>query len=184
MFSLAVKNRINLLGTVYASLKGIPAGRGTVNNKAYFEAAGASAIAAMALAMVNPQDSDYTTRASIAVVDDQLTGYYNDYLQALDGFYVDMNDPGNAYSASAETQQVLKTMIVETRAQLLTLALNARQERQVVLDRDSNLIVETHKYMGLDADDVNLETFRTINGIRNRKLFKIPKGTMIRYYAA
>ena len=48
---------------------------------------------------------------------------------------------------------------------------------------DTNLIVLTHKYFGLDADDKNILAFKETNNIKNNELFKIPKGRVIKYYS-
>jgi len=49
-------------------------------------------------------------------------------------------------------------------------------------EKDSNLIVLTQRYMGLDPDDNNINTFRTINKIKNNSIFLVKKGTQITYY--
>ena len=64
---------------------------------------------------------------------------------------------------------------------LFLLSFDARQERNFELTEDSNLILLTHKFMGL-ANDENLETFREINGIKNKELFKVKKGRVIKYF--
>ena len=81
-----------------------------------------------------------------------------------------------------EGQSVLNTLILEAVYSLYDLAFDAKQEREVVLDKDSNLIILTHKYMGLDENDENINTFRKINNIKNKSLFIIRKGRKIKYY--
>jgi hypothetical protein len=179
-FILDVKDRITLLQSVYNSIAGI-LGTSTPNNKAYFEAGCAACIAGMCSALVNPQPGDYQTRSDITTLSDILSAQYAAYLASLDAGYVNITSPTAAFSASQETQQQVMELVIETVASLNAQLFNAKQERQVVLMADSNLILLTHKYMGLDQDDVNLEQFRQLNNIKNKKLFNVPKGTKITY---
>jgi len=134
-------------------------------------------------ALVNPIDGDYVTRTDVLNASNLLSALYADYLQVLDNVYVPITDNSNSFSASGETQALLQQTIISTIANLADLALNAKQERTVILMKDSNLISLTHKYMGLDANDLNMETFRQINNIKNGRLFNVKKGTKIKYYA-
>lgn len=179
-FELSVSIRLNLFKAIYGSIAGlIPFNS---NNKACFECQGGAVLGAMCLALVNPQDGDYTTRAQVIAAGQVLSDLYKDYLKRLDDAYVAVTDLVSNFAASQQTQNALQDLVIVTIANLNTLAFQAKQERTVLLDRDSNLILLTHKYMGLDADDVNLETFRQINGIKNRGLLQVKKGTVVRYY--
>ena len=180
-FELALINRISLLQTVYNSFAALISASPTANNKAFFESNAGAVITAMAIATVNPIDGDYTTRTDIANASTALTALYSAYRASLDAAYVNLTDPLNNFSASNATQTALQTLVITTISNLNTLAFNAKQERVTTLDYDSNLIVLTHKYMGLDALDANLETFRTLNNIRNKELFQIKKGRQIKY---
>jgi hypothetical protein len=68
-----------------------------------------------------------------------------------------------------------------TVSNLFDLAFDAQQERVVYLPKDSNLVLLTHKYMGL-ANDENMQRFREINNIKLKELFRIKKGRKIKYY--
>lgn len=181
LFELAVKTRITLMSAIIGSIADLLKNKPTANNKAFYESTAGAAISTMALAMVNPQPGDYNTRNDIAAASLSLSGIYTNYLQALDGAYVPVNDPLNGFSAGNGTQTQLQSLVISTISNLNTLAFSAKQERITTLDKDSNLIVLTHKYMGLDAPDANLETFRTLNNIRNKELFLIKKGRLIKY---
>lgn len=179
-FILDVKDRIALLQSVYGSIAAV-FGTNTPNNKAYFEAGCAACIAGMCAALVNPQPGDYQTRGDITTLSDILSAQYGAYLASLDAAYVNITTPTAAFSASQETQEQVMELVIETVASLNAQLFNAKQERQMVLMADSNLILLTHKYMGLDQDDVNLEQFRQLNNIKNKKLLNVPKGTKITY---
>ncbi len=193
-FAVSLTARMSLLSALYSDVKAIPqtlgdnlatltSALGLRNNKAYFESVGGAVIASICNAMVNPIAGDLLTRTAIVNASAILAQLYNDYLQALDNAYVPVTDTVNSFSPSTETQALLQICVVTTIANLADLALNAKQERTVTLEHDSNLILLTHKYIGLDADDMNLETFRQINGIKNSRLFGVKKGSLIKYYA-
>jgi hypothetical protein len=182
------------MGAIYNDMKALPGvaissiadlmnSLSVRNNKAYFESTGAGVLMACANALVNPIDGDYVTRTDVLNASALLSALYADYLLVLDGAYIPVTDTANSFSASNETQTLLQQTIIGTIANLAALALNAKQERTVILSKDSNLIVLTHKYMGLDAADINLETFRQINNIKNNRLFNVLKGSKIKYYA-
>lgn len=182
-FVLGVETRINLFVGIYNGISLLLEQAPTPNNKAYFETAGGVSIIGMALSMLNPLPTDYTTRLQVNNVAINLANLYNNYLTVLDAAYVRIGTPGMAFSASQQTQNVLQNMVLQTLAGLNTIAFNAKVERVVMLETDSQLIVLTHKYMGLDNLDQNIEIFRTINNIKNNNVFLIPKGSEIKYYA-
>ena len=179
-FALSVSIRINLFKAILASIKNlVPFGR---NNKAFYESCGGACIGAICLAAMYPITGDYVVRGDVATVVASLNDVYAGYLAVLDAAYVESTDPQNSFAASVETQTQLQGLVIDTIINLNTLAFNAKQERLVTLDRDSNLVLLAHRYMGLDADDTNLETFRQINGIKNRELLVVRKGRQLKYY--
>ena len=74
------------------------------------------------------------------------------------------------------------SLVSFTSSGLFQLSFDARQERVYELTEDSNLILLTHKFLGLDADDKNMNAFRKINGIKNFEIYKIEKGRTIKYF--
>lgn len=182
-FLIAIDTRINLIVNIYNSIGAVLDQTPTANNKAYFETAAGVSIISLATAMLNPLPSDYKTRMQVTNAANNLAGIYNDYLKRLDDAYVSINDPDDAFIPSINTQNNLQDAVLLALISLQTISFNAKMERRVLLTRDSQLIVLTHKYMGLDANDQNIETFRTINNIKNNNIFLIPAGTDIIYYA-
>lgn len=180
-FNASVMSRFNLINSIYGQIKGI-LGKPTRNNKAYFEAVGGMAIAAIANTLVTPLDGDYVVRTDVASVAVLLNDIYKDYSQALDDGYVNISEIDNSFSAGIGTQEKLKQIVVQTISELGVIAFEAKQERTVLLEKDSNIILLTHKYMGLDAEDLNLSKFRVINNIKNKALFVLKKGRKIKYY--
>lgn len=150
--------------------------------KYFFESQAASIIGNMCLASVNPLEDDYIVRDDIVVVNDIVSAIYDDYLHTLDALHVSVYDIENSYTANPIIQSNLANLVAATLNNLFLLSFDARQERLFELTEDSNLIILTHRFLGLDANDANIESFRKINKIKNNELYKIPKGRVIKYF--
>ncbi len=173
--------RIELAQAVYSNVKAI-LNKSNSNNKAFFEAAGGAAVVSLANIIANPNDGDVVTRNDLMVLSNSLMVTFDDYQQTLDAGYISDIDTSNRFSASMQTQNLIRETVVQTISGISAQTINAKQERVVMLEKDSNLILLTHKYMGLDNADENMQRFRQINNIKNKKLFSVKKGTAIKYY--
>ncbi|WP_036384083.1 hypothetical protein [Muricauda sp. MAR_2010_75] len=179
-FEIPVPTRLKALLQVYQELKSVITGK---NGKFYFESQAATLITSIATATVNPLADDYITKGQVQESSSSLVETYNDYLLELDNAQVDQYDVDNSWSPNPELQQSLYELVMDTVGNLYNLAFGAKQERIVEVETDTNLIILAHRYMGgLDIDDKKLETFRTINNIRNNELFQIKKGRQIKYF--
>lgn len=172
--------RVNALLNSYNKVKQSLEEKSTVSNKLYFESYAATCIAAMCQASANPIDGDYVTRLDIEEISQLIVSTYADYLAILDNAKVSISNVSNAYYPSPVAQVELYELVVETTGNLFSLAFNAKQQRVVETASETNLILLTHKYMGL-ASNENLEQFRELNNIRNNELFRIEKGREIKF---
>lgn len=179
-FNDSVVRKIKSYINAYESIK---EGLGTVFSKYYYESQGASIIAGINLTAINPNSTDYISTNDISNVNTLMLDLYSDYLETLDALQVDIYDVNNSWTPNIDIQTQLSLMVSFTSQQLFTLSFNARQEREYQLLEDSNLIILTHRFVGLDANDQNLEEFRQLNNIRNNELYKIKKDRIIKYYA-
>lgn len=178
-YDIPVVKRINAIYLAYLELKAVITGR---NDKYYFESQAATAIAALSQASVNPQEEDYISRDQVNQSSEVVLLAYQDYLDTIDLAQVDRYDTENEWAPDPRLQQALYDLVTDTIGNLYQLAFGAKQERIVEVQDDTNLFLLTHRYMGLDPDDKNLETFRAINNIRNNELFRIRKGRKIKYF--
>ncbi|RDY57719.1 hypothetical protein [Flagellimonas nanhaiensis] len=178
-YQLPVSKRINAIYLAYLQVRSIVTGK---NDKYYFESLAATAIAAISNAAVNPLDEDYITRDHVNASTSLLLNTYNDYIETIDKAQVSRYDVENEWAPNPQLQQSLNNLVIDTVANLYQLAFGAKQERIVEVEADTNLIVLTHRYMGLDEGDKNMETFRTINNIKNDEVFRIKKGRKIKYF--
>ena len=154
----------------------------TVADKLRFESNAGAILANYADASVNPSESDYVVVTQIQQVAQNLSNLYADYLQILDQNTVGIYDTDNAWQPNVTAQNNLYELITYTIANLYNLGFESQQERIVYTTKETNLILLTHQYLGLDADDENIENFRQINNIKNEELFRIKKERKIIYY--
>lgn len=178
-YDIPVLKRIEALRAAYYEIKAIIKGK---NDKYYFESQAGTTVAAISQAAVTPQADDYITRDQVNVSSSILQEVYNDYLETVDNAQVSRYDTVNEWSPNAALQQALYDLFTDTIGSLYQLAFGAKQERIVEVMEDSNLFLLTHRYMGLDVEDKNLELFRNINNIKNDELFKVKKGRKIKYF--
>lgn len=150
-------------------------------DKKYFESIGASTIASMADAMVNPLFDDYVLIADIEKMYTKLNDTYEDYKKVLDQNKVSVYDIKNNWNPDATVQQELNDIVVFTLANLYRLTFATKRERVIYTTKKTNAILLVHRYVGLDNLDEHLENFISRNNIRLNELFTIQKGRKIVY---
>ena len=179
-FERNIRNKIDSVKSAYDEVKS------TINqenrqSKYYFESQAATLIANLAKSSVNPLLDDYILRSDIESVNSELFGLYNDYLATIDANQIPLENINDEYSPDIDLQSSLIDLVTYTSQSLFVLSFDARQERSVILEKDSNLIVLTHRFLGLSSDE-NLETFKRINNMGLSETYRIKKGRLITYY--
>jgi len=179
-FSRNIRSKIDSIKAAYAEIKN------TINpenrqSKYYFESQAATLLGNFAKSAVNPLPDDYIVRSDIESVNSEMLNLYNDYLATIDGNQVPIENTSDEYSPDIDLQSALIDLITYTGQALFVLSFDARQERSVILEKDSNLIVLTHRFLGL-ASDENLQTFKRINKMGLSETYRIKKGRLITYY--
>ena len=171
--------KIQTIEQIYEDFKNVLSTESS--SKKYFESAGASAIGTTALSILNIEDSEVFSREDLVSLGKQVSNMYSDYFSTLEKNEIQLEE-NNSFIIDYKTQNNLYTLVASSIYKIMQLIYNARQERVITLDKDSNLIVLTHRYMGLDDLDKNIDSFRKMNNIKNKNIFIIKKGTKIRYY--
>lgn len=154
----------------------------SVEDKLFFETQAGSCIASYCNASINPLEGEYKRVPEVEKVSSDLLSMYEDYLTILDGYSVSNYDIENTYHPDSLVQKELNSLVMFTIGNIYELAFDAQRERVVYTDKETNLIILTHRYLGLDASDENIQEFRIINGITLRELFSIKKDRKIIYY--
>lgn len=153
----------------------------TVADKKYYEAMAGTVLSLISVVLLSPITGDYVLTSDVEYYYNRLTSLYADYLKTLDSFVVSVYDVSNAYIPDATAQQELSTLMNYSIANLYEFTFGTKRQRIVVLTKDSNVILLTHKYLGLDDLDENIDIFIQTNNIKFNELFALKKGREIKY---
>jgi hypothetical protein len=177
-YERAIEGRVGNFENIYWRLKSSVK---TLADKKYFESMGASTLASMSLTLVLPQPNDYVLVTDVENYVNRLSTIYNDYLETLDNLQTSIYNVNNSYSPDASVQLELNSLINFTVANLYFLSFETKRERIIVTNKQTNPILLVHRYLGMDDDDANLETFIKTNNLKLNDLFVIQKGTEIKF---
>jgi len=174
----AVKGRIASYKAIYDKLKH---SINTLFDKKLFESMGGSLIASMSLTVVNPLDSDFVLVSDLFKISEEIKDVYLDYVSTLDAVSVSVYDVNNTFIPDASAQYELNSLVTFTVSNLYAMAFESKRERIILTSENTNVVLLVHRYLGLDAEDKNIEDFINTNEIRFNELFSIKKGREVRY---
>lgn len=150
------------------------------NRKVYGESSGSTIISALITASTT--NRDIQTRGEIEDLIDVIVNAYERYLTVLDGFETTTQTQLNSYAADPNTQNQLSQFMYFALSALIDISLDSQQEITVVNEADSNVIILTHRFYGLDDNDQNLDRFIETNNISLEELLLVPKDREVVYY--
>jgi hypothetical protein len=194
LFATNAKARV---GTLYAQFQALNLTMATITkrpSKKIYELQGGAILSALCLSASAPLGSDYRNRTDVFEVVDLLasnavdgdgkptTGAYPLFLYNLDQLQTANGGDGDSYIPDAQSISDLNKLVNYTVSSLFSIALGARQERSFVCTEDTNIILLTHRFYGLDPEDANLEEMVTNNNICIGEQLQIRKGRRILYY--
>lgn len=151
------------------------------NNKIIFSVLGGVVITSIANSIMNPDEEDYYTVNDVYLQYHNLHSTFENYLALNEMNQVSIYNINNEFHQDNEMLFSLNQVVQSTLFYLLDVAISAKRERIEILTENSNIILLTHKYFGLDDEDLNIERFRQLNNIRNKKLFIFKAGSKIKY---
>lgn len=153
----------------------------TVADKKYYESMAGTILSLISVVLVTPITGDYLLVSDVEKWFDKIGFLYQDYVTTLDEISVGVNDINNSYSPDSEAQLQLNILINYSIANLYEFTFGTKRQRIVVVPNDTNVILLTHKYLGLDASDKNIDIFIETNNIKFNELFAIKKGREVKY---
>ena len=162
-----LKNRVKLIQAILNDIKEI-----FPDNNLNYSIFGGAVVSGIAQIILKPSENDFITRNDVQVQFNNLADVYDNFLNDIDN---------NNFQQDFQEAITLNEIIINTLYYLYDVSFDAKQERYDIVESDTNLILLTHKYMGLDFEDKNLNTFRELNGIKNKNLFIVKKGRKITY---
>lgn len=177
-YERAIQGRVAAYENIYWRLK---ESIETYSDKKYYESMAGTVLSLISVVLVTPIRGDYILVSDVANFLDRLGNLYADYQKTLDDLSVGINDINNSYSPDAEAQSLLSSQILYTLSNVYGFTFGAKREYIVYLTKDSNVILLTHRYLGLDVNDENIDTFVKLNNIKFNELFVLKKGREIKY---
>ena len=163
------KNQFKKLNRVFNS----------VVDKLTFELYGNAIVTAMIDTAVN---GTYNNSNEVVDVIQIVTTLYNDFILELDNIQTSNGAELDSFIPNYTYTSNLSQLINSSISQLFLIALSSKQERKVILDADSNVILLTHRFYGIDKNNSTIEDFISQNNIGNSELLKIKKGREVIYY--
>jgi hypothetical protein len=182
LFADSVKNRINLLIEQYESLQGIIDNLDSQVEKKTFEAFGGAIISSIAQSAVTPLTGNYANKTDVLAIIDLILESWSGYIEDLDSMQDENGGLEGGFVPDFTSIAGLSSLVNFTVSNLFETALGARQERSILLEDDSNVILLAHRFYGLDADDTIIEEFMNNNNIGLSEILLIRKGRRLIYY--
>jgi hypothetical protein len=155
---------------------------GTRESKFEFETISGIMIGGILLSSSTNITDDYETRNMVLTIQARIAALYGTLLTRLDGMQTDRADSNTSYIPDYANMSALNEAVNYAVNNLFAIAFEAKQEREYVVDYDTNLILLTHRFYGLDPNDENINKFIRTNNIGLREMLSIPKGRKIIYY--
>ena len=182
LFVDGVRNRLNLLFSQLDSISTDIENLTTFNEKTIFEMSGAAIISSMINTTINPDETDFQNSNEVFETISMVLNSWDSYLNNLQSLQTETNDEINSYIPDFDSMNELIGLVNYGTANLLNIALNAKSERSIILDCDSNAILLAHRFYGLDEGDAILNRFINENQLSKNELIEIKKGKKIIYY--
>lgn len=107
---------------------------------------------------------------------------YQYYLAFLDSLTSTRADIRGSYFPDINFLQGIDFCVNYSLANLFIISLNAKQERIIYLENDSNIINLTHRFYGPNNFEENIEKFINENDIGLNEMFEIKKDRRLVYY--
>jgi hypothetical protein len=152
------------------------------SQKRIYENNGGMMISSMAYVVATPQSGDFGSRADVVNVIGKILTAYNTYITDLDSLQTDNGGDTDSYIPDGDSLSALTDLISYTISNLFKIALNSKQERTIILEADSNVILLAHRFYGIDESDSSIDQFIRNNNIGINEMLEVKKGRKIVYY--
>jgi hypothetical protein len=184
IFTTGIKERLLLLKRQFLSISDRFDQYNNLGEKVVYETNAVAIVTAMANAAVtNTNGQQLGSASEIIEASGILTNTYDSLIANLETLQTPLAGTPTSYTPDTNVISALDALINLAASQLFIVALDARQERVVILTEDTNLLQLTHKYYGLNPlDDSKINEFMDQNNIGPNEILQIKKGRRIVYY--
>lgn len=183
-FADSVKNRIDMLRNQFNKLVGSVENITNLfvrrSDKIIYENNAGLIISTMAQTSVF--NIDYTSAEDVLTVTGILIEIYDQYVANIDALQTDNGGDSDSYIPDAESMIQLQQLVDYTVSKLFEIALDSKQERSIILESDSNVILLAHRLYGLQPDDSTIDYLIATNNFGLNSILQIPAGHKVKYY--
>jgi len=181
-FENNVKERFDTLRSEFDSLRSLVSVSATRSEKYFYQTSGATALSAMAVALSTPKAGDFVIRETVSDFAQKFLDAYNTFVSDLDLMQSDNGGIANGFTPDFESMHNLISLVNYTLSNLFNIASEAKQERIVILEKDSNWVLLAHRFYGLQADDSTIQTLIDQNGLGLDSILIVRKNTQVKYF--
>lgn len=180
LFSASLQVRISTLIAQFGNLRQGIGALTDPNSKYLYEITAGSIISSLCLAS-SIVESDLSSADVLSVMTD-ITNAYDDYLSDINSLMTLNGGNTTSFIGDGDALLGLNDLVNLAVSNLFDIALTSKQQRSIVTDRDTNIILLTHELYGLDELDANIDELVTENNIGLSEILQIKKGRKIVYY--
>jgi hypothetical protein len=178
-FADNVKNRLSILTGQFDLLVTTIGNITGLSEKRIYENNLTNIVSAMCLSSVT--NFNYETRQEVILVIENILEKYNELIQSLESLQTESGEE-DSFHPDVDTMLSLSGLVNFTLSNLFNVAVDARQQRTIILENDSNAILLTHRFYGMNETDGQLTRFINDNQIGLSEILGIKKGRKIIYY--
>lgn len=182
LFTQSVQSRLSTLERQLNLLISKISNASSNTDKLFFELYAGAVVSSMSVVAATPLSGNYNNKASVLSVNLTILNNYNSYVTTINNLAGVNGGSPYYWVPNAALQLLLNQLLNFTISNLIIIALGARQEREIFLEENSNIILLAHRFYGLTVDDETIEYFKLSNAIGLNEILEIKKGRKILYY--
>jgi hypothetical protein len=183
MFTSNLQTRINTLQQQFENLRVNVNGLTSVSSKQFYQTFAGGVVAAILFGSSLPLIAgDVITANQVLAIIDQVTGIYSNYRTDLDSIQSPNGGNPSYFIPDANSQITLNDLFNQAISNLFRIALTSKQQRTLLVECDTNIILLTHRLYGLDPFDNNINELMAENNLGLNSILQIKKNTPISYY--
>ncbi|MCK4883268.1 MAG: DNA circularization N-terminal domain-containing protein, partial [Candidatus Diapherotrites archaeon] len=184
-FNQSIESRLEILQKNYDSLQSfvdLEAQTVELVDKFIYEVSQNAVLCGMCIASSHPfDDEDYENRNQVSDVVSKLLINSNLYFKTLDDIQSgDGNNPDD-FVANPNTMLSLDNLVNFTMANLFSIGLDAKQERFLTVEDDTDFVNLSHRLYGPKKHDAHIDELMRNNKLGLNGLLVSKKGTEIKY---
>jgi len=182
IYVFELRGRLQILGDQFLALGEQLEDLVDPNSKSIYETNAGAIVGAMVNASANPIENDFGSKTDVLEVIETIMNTYNQYIANIDSLQTENGGSPDSYVPDYNAQTGLNSLVNYTVSQLFNIATTAQQERTVILEKDSNIVLLAHRFYGLQIDDSTIDQFILQNNIGRNEFLEVKKGRVLTYF--